>query len=73
MLIKLYKKLKRKWYLFIKRKTCKHTHIFKHDLPNEYWYSLQENGKYKRMGQIHGLQIKGCYVCGKVWAVNWAK
>ena len=46
---------------------CRHTHTFKHDLPPDtHWYS---NGK--KMGHHSGLQVCGCYICGKVWCRDW--
>jgi len=59
--------LKRLW----KQGTCKHTHIFHHDLPSECWLSRQSDGTYKNMGKHGYLQIRGCYICGKVWAYDY--
>lgn len=53
------------------QETCKHTHVFHHAMPQEHWLSRQENGIYKNMGKHGQLQIRGCYICGKVWAYDW--
>ena len=66
-IVKLLHQLK----IFVRRSKCEHTHIFKINLKNEDWYSLQENGKYKNMGKHGYLQLKGCYICGKVWAHDY--
>ena len=51
--------------------TCRHTHMFHLNLPQEHWLFKQRDGHYKDMG-IHGqLQIRGCYICGKLWAHDY--
>ena len=58
--------IKRLW----NQETCQHTHVFHYDIPQEHWLSKLD-GTYKDMG-IHGqLQIRGCYICGKVWAHDY--
>lgn len=48
---------------FIRTMRCKHTHTFRFNLPeNTPWYS---SGVKK--GAHSGLQVVGCYICGKVW------
>ena len=53
---------------WIQRRRCQHSHTFRWSLPlGTHWYS---DGK--RMGIHHGgLQIIGCYICGKVWCCDY--
>ena len=71
MKLKFITKPLRQLQTFVRRNKCKHTHIFIINLPHENWYSLQPDGKYKNMGKHEQLQLRGCYICGKVWAHDY--
>lgn len=59
----------RRLRIMLRRWCCEHSHTFKIDLPNETrWYS---HGKQKGP-HGPGLQLLGCYVCGKVWCRDYA-
>ena len=55
--------------LWWRRLSCEHSHTFRVDMPEGTpWYS---HGT--KMGpHPGGLQMIGCYKCGKVWCRDWA-
>lgn len=51
-----------------KQQECEHTHTFRFNLPEGTpWYS---HGKCKGV-HSGGLQIIGCYICSKVWCLDY--
>ncbi len=46
---------------------CEHTHTFKLNIPEAHWFDNAGVDK-GRHGQ---LQLRGCYICGKVWVVDY--
>lgn len=51
----------------IRQLRCSHTHTFTHYLPNDTPWCYK--GEFK--GKHSGLAIRGCYLCGKVWCLDW--
>lgn len=62
-LIKAIRKLRR-------QEKCQHTHMSKQNLDGIHWYSLRKDRKYKDMGEHGSLQLRCCYICGKVWVID---
>lgn len=60
----MFKRL-RQWFRTVK---CNHSHIFRWNLPPDTpWYS---HGV-RKGAHPGGLQIVGCYICGKVWCRDY--
>jgi len=46
---------------------CPHSHTFHLALGKDVRWSFQG----KPMGPHNGIELVGCYVCGKVWCRDW--
>ena len=59
-----------KWHRlkqFFRSLFCEHTHTFRINLDNASWFDSEGVDK-GRHGQ---LQLRGCYICGKVWVADY--
>ena len=64
MKVKKYHRIKQ----FCRQLFCEHTHTFRMNIPdNVPWFDNEGTNK-GRHGQ---LQLRGCYICGKVWVIDY--
>jgi len=60
----------KKWHRikqFSRQLFCEHTHTFRLDIPDADWFNSEDENK----GYHGSLQLRGCYICGKVWVVDY--
>lgn len=60
----------RKWHRikqFFRHLFCEHTHTFRMNLTEVPWFDNEGVNK-GRHGQ---LQLRECYICGKVWVIDY--
>jgi len=59
-----------KWHRikqYFRQLFCEHTHTFRLSIPEAHWFDSTGIDK----GQHGQPQLRGCYICGKVWVVDY--